>query len=469
MNRLTQTLRRVIDARLQPAYLRLVSIAVLAVGGVLLCMSFATSDRGQTRFGTPLGNDFAGFYVAAQILDRGQETKLYDRELHDQLYHALLPNLDQGDSIPYVHPPFVAGVLRPLTHIPYEAAVAVWLAISAGLFGAGVWFLIRSLRSLPREQTTLMLLMALSFEPFLMECWLGGQLSAVGFFSYAVAWLLLSRNRPIASGMALGLSFYKPTLLLLTLPLLAIGRCGRILVGMTITGFLLAGLSLAFVGWDVSVGYLDVLLSFRKNTSGGGLQIVAWKYVDLNNALRLLCGGKSTIQTAAFVGLFLLSFTALARRWWRWPALDINQRQWLWAATLAWLPVLNLYVGIYDSIFVVQSLLIAADVLLRDQRTNSPLADSGLSYCALAIGGSAWFSQSLARVSGLQLYTIALIALGVLELRLAKSSFNTGLLTHSVAEGVGKSLVESPSLTLRVGFETASNQRHQSTDDASER
>lgn len=425
MNRLTQIVRREIDARLQPSYLRLMSIAVLVVGGALLCTSFATSDRGRTKFGTPLGNDFAGFYVAAQILDRGQESKLYDRELHDQLYHALLPNLDPNDSIPYVHPPFVAGVLRPLTHLPYEAAVAVWLAISAGLFGSGMWFLIRSLRNLPREQTSLILLMALSFEPFLMECWLGGQLSAIGFFSYAVAWLLLSRNRPVAAGMALGLSFYKPTLLLLTLPLLAIGRCGRILLGMTVTGVLLAGLSVAIVGWDVSIGYLDVLLSFRKSTSGDGLQIVVWKYVDLNNVLRLLCGGKSQFQTTAFAALFLVTFAALARRWWRWPAHDANQRQWLWAATLAWLPILNLYVGIYDSIFVLQSLLIAADLVLREQRTDSPLSDSGLSYCALSIGGSAWFSQSLARVSGLQLYSITLIALGILELQLARRDDKT--------------------------------------------
>ena len=220
--------------------------------------------------------------------------------------------------------------------------------------------------------------------------------------------------------MALGLSFYKPTLLLLILPLLVVGRCGRILLGMTITGVLLAGLSLAFVGWDVSVGYLDVLLSFRKNTSGGGLASVAWKYVDLNNTLKLLCGERLLVQSAAFVGLSLLPFAYLVGKWWRWPLMEATQRQWLWAATLAWLPILNLYVGIYDSIFVVQSLLIAADVLLRERRSESPLTDSGVAYCGLAIAATAWFSQNLARISGVQVYTLALIALGVLTLRLAR-------------------------------------------------
>lgn len=422
MNRLRTALRSAIDARLQPEYLRWMSIAVLIVGGVLLCASFATSDRGQTAFGQPLGNDFAGFFVAAQILDRGHATQLYDRALHDQLYHELLPKLDPHDSIPYVHPPFVAGLLRPLTWLSYEAAVAIWLLISLSLFIAGIWLLVRSSSGLPREQTGLVMLLALSFEPFLMECWLGGQLSSVGFFSYALAWYFLSRNRPIASGIALGLSFYKPTLLLLTLPLLVIGRRWRVLLGMTITGVLLAGLSLALVGWEVSVGYLDVLLSFRKSTSGGGLQILTWKYVDLNNALRMLWGGASLARTAVFGILALGPFALLARTWWRWDSLEANRRQWLWGATLVWLPIINLYVGIYDSIFVVQSVLLAADVLLRDRRSATSLTDSGLAYWALSISLTAWFSQPLARISGLQVYTLALIGLGLLELRFVHRS-----------------------------------------------
>ncbi len=421
-DRLTQALRKAVDARLQPPYLWLVSVAVLVIGVVMLVVSFVTSDRGRTYFGPPLGNDFAGFLVAAQILDHGQAAQLYDRDLHDQLYHELLPNLPPGDSIPYVHPPFVAGVLRPLTRVPYEAAVAIWLIISASLYGGGVWLLLHSLPDLRREHAGIVLLTALSFEPFLMECWLGGQLSAVGFFSYALAWFTLSRQRPTVAGIALGLSFYKPTLLLLMLPLLVIGRCWRLLLGMTITGIVLAGMSLAFVGWEVSVGYLDVLLSFRKSTSGGGLGIVTWKYVDLNNTLRLLCGGKSSALTVVFLIFSLVPFGALAKSWWRWPTLSADHRQWLWAATLAWLPILNLYVGIYDSIFVVQGALLAADALLRERRSETPLTSSAFAYWALAIAGSAWFSQSLARVSGVQSYTLAMIGLGVCLLR--RSSLN---------------------------------------------
>ena len=39
----------------------------------------------------------------------------------------------------------------------------------------------------------------------------------------------------------------------------------------------------------------------------------------------------------------------------------------------------------------------------------------------------------------------------------ARGGFKTRKVTRSVSEGVGMSSVESPSLTLRVSFETASN------------
>ena len=299
----------------------------------------------------------------------------------------------------------------------YDIAVAVWLVTSASLYGIGVWLLLLTVPDLRSQYAGLTLLLAFSFEPFLMECWLGGQLSAVGFFSYSLAWFALNRQTPIASGLALGISFYKPTLLFLTLPLLVVGRRWRMLWGMTVTGCLLAGLSLYFVGWETSLSYLDVLLSFRKSTTGGRLGIVTWKYVDLNNSLRLLIGGRSPIVTIAFALLSLGPFVWLARNWWRWPRLAENSRQWLWVATLAWLPVLNLYVGIYDSIFVVQSVLLAAGVLLREKPSKMPLTNSGFAYWAVAIAGSAWISQGLAKMCGVQVYTLALIGFGLFALR----------------------------------------------------
>ena len=428
MNRL----RRFVDARLQPPYLSVAAGAIVAVSLVLVVTLFFTSNRGRTAFGIPLGADFSGFYVAAEILDRGEPQQLYDRELHHRLYHELLPNEDPRESIPYVHPPFVAGFLRPLAWLPYETAVGIWLVISASLYIAAMILFLESIPwpekkqsvesaagshrySIARralEQYGFVVLLAVSFEPFAFECWLGGQLSAIAFCSYALCFAARQRGKPLLAGTALGLCFYKPTLLLLTLPMLVIGRRWQMLLGMTITGAALAMASLLLVGWDVNIGYLDVLLSFRKSTSEGDLEIRTWKYVDLNNCLRLLLGGGSPFQLPLLAIVGVLPFVFLARFWWKWDRLDEDQRTTLWAATITWTPVLNLYFGIYDSILIVQSVLMTVASLCLRSKSETPLTNSGVAYLLLLIYLVPWFSQILARMTGVPLYTLLLMGLG---------------------------------------------------------
>lgn len=393
----------------------LVSGAIAALSLAIAVLVLSTSRNGKTLFGIPLGADFAGFYVASQILERQQPDHLYDRMLHHRLYHDLLPNEDQNASIPYVHPPFVAGLLRPLTWLPYPAAVGCWLMISALLYLVGIWINLHALEW--RSQRSLILLLAISFEPFAFECWLGGQLSAIGFFSFAACFAAMQSRRPVVAGLALGLCFYKPTLLILALPLLLVGRCWRMLLGMTITGMLLAGLSVMFVGWANSFGYLQELLAFNKSTSGGDLEIRIWKYVDLNNCLRLLVGSDSPLRLPLLAILSAGPFACLAWGWWLSPQRGETFNRLLWAATLMWIPLLNLYVGIYDSILIVQSICITAAVLKSQSPQGTPLTSSGFAYLLMLIYVAPWFSQNLAALTGIPVYSLLLVALGSFQLR----------------------------------------------------
>lgn len=410
------SLRRAVDERLQPPFLWPLGFVVLVVGLAMLVVSYVTSDRGRTAFGPPFGADFAGFYAAAQVLESGQASRLYDHALHDQFYHALLPNLDEKLAIPYVHPPFVAAALRPFTQMPYETAVLAWLGVSGALYLGGCLLLLRATPGLSREQWGLALLLAGTFEPFLMECWMGGQLSAVGFFSFALAFYFQHAGRLFASGAALGLCLYKPTFLVLCVPLLLWSRSWRMLSGMAATLVVLALLSVAAVGWDVCLGYLDVLLAFRKSTTGAGLELPTWKYIDLNNVLQGILGTGSPMSAVLLVALAAVPLGFLLRAWWRWADLDDPRRRLVWAATLTWTPVLNLYVGVYDSVIVVQSAVITAGILVRRAAGPAPLTSSGFAYLLLLVGVSAWFSQSLAKLTGVQVYTLALAGLGVYQL-----------------------------------------------------
>jgi hypothetical protein len=289
--------------------------------------------------------------------------------------------------------------------------------------------LLSSLQWQPGSQRGLIVLLAVSFEPFLFECWIGGQLSAIAFCSFSLCFAAMQRHKPFTGGMALGLAFYKPTLLLLILPLLVVGRRWRMILGMTVTGFALVLLSLALVGWDVNVGYLNVLLSFQKSTSGGDLEIRTWKYVDLNNCLRLLVGNESAIRLPLLAAIGLIPSMFLARLWWVYERLDHGLQRQLWAATITWAPVVNLYFGIYDSILVVESLLIAAATVRLQCRSSTPMTESGFAYLTLAIYLAPWFSQNLAALTGVPVYTILLMVLGTCQIR----GISSGLLNRSVS------------------------------------
>jgi hypothetical protein len=288
----------------------------------------------------------------------------------------------------------------------------------------------RRAHAAPLRDFWLILLLSLSFEPFLFECWLGGQLSAVGFFSYALAYYLLQRGKPMLAGVALGLCFYKPTLLVLALPLLLLARRWYVLIGVMAMGLVLALLSILLTGWQVSVDYVNVLLSFQQSASQGELAIRTWKYVDLHHVLQQLLGQNEPGEKVAFVILFIVPFIWLAWNWMQWREMRPRQQQLLWASLLTWTPVLNVYVGIYDSILVVQGALLAADIMPPGPPATSAEGgrhkSSTLAYLLVALYLTPWFSQMLAKTTGFPLYTLVLIGLALFYMaRLRKFAHQT--------------------------------------------
>jgi hypothetical protein len=338
------------------------------------------------------------------------------------MYHAVLPD-DEG-HLPYLHPPFVALAFRPLARLPYAWSFAVWLLISAGLYLGGLVLTLGTLRSLPRTDGPLIVLLALSFEPFVMECWMGGQLSAFGFFCLALAWYWLDRGRPTAAGAALGFCLYKPTLLVLLLPMLVVARWWRVLAGFTLTGVGLAAISVVAVGWQACLQYAQLLLGFAGTTSGSeGAVLPVSKFVDLNSFFRLLFGGTSALTGVLMLLILAVPLGSLAVTWWRVGRADGTRRRLLWAATLTWTLVANLYVGAYDSVLVVQAALLTADVVYQPGGKGAPPFRSPVfPVFLLLLYVGPWVSQHLARAAGLQLYSLILLAFAAYLLILGRAS-----------------------------------------------
>jgi Glycosyltransferase family 87 len=397
----------------QRARIRFVSSTILILAMLLLGLSFATAPGGgRTAFGSMLGADFAGFYTAGWILNHHQPAQLYDNAFQDEIHHHLHPHLGMEEKLPYLHPPFVAWAFRPFALLPYRAAFALWLLVSLAVYLFGLMLTFRGIPMSAADRRSVLLL-ALSFEPFVMECWLGGQLSAVGFCCLAAAVALDRRGRPLLAGLVLGLCLYKPTLLLVVLPMLLAARRFWTLAGVAITGLLLAGLTLVVIGWDGTWAFVDALTGFTRGAAqSGGLSLRTWKYVDLSAFTRAILG-PTLAQRLLFGALALPLLGWLLFRAWRTDASNPRQLSLLWAAALLATPVINLYVGVYDSILAVLGALLLMDAL----GCTVDVMPRRLRFGLVALYLVPWFAQPLARVALVQVFTLVLVALTCYSLR----------------------------------------------------
>ena len=395
---------------LDPQFIRFVSVMVLVGGLVFLTLANRTIEGGRNAFGWNAGADYSCFYVAGSLLNNYPAEQLYNFDLQSELYHALLPSVPETEELPFVNPPFFALLFRPLSLLPYLTSYLIWIALSTLFYVAGFVLLRRTLGSLPAASSTNALLLALSFFPFVLECAIGGNSSAFGFFFLALALYYERCNKHTASGIALSLCFYKPTLLLLILPMLLVGRRFQTLFGVVVGGIALAGVSILTVGWDSSVGYVQTLLNLSQMTAGAEEVFRTWKYVDLLSFSRLLLGPESSLTWVLAAVAALVVIPILIRTWWTIDDGGEERRDLIWASTIAWTLVLNLHVGIYDSILVVASLLLIAGVLYRRATDPSTVVVGPFRWLLVLVYLTPLFSQHIARWIGFQPFTLILAA-----------------------------------------------------------
>ena len=408
-------MRRFIERRLNQIYIRKIAILVLAIVFVGLTVSFATAKRGKTIFGPFLGADFGAYYVAGQIFNNHGPARIYDFELQYRVYRENFPDAPPDEALMYANAPFFIAPFILLSRLPYAWAYLIWLVVSLSLYIGGFSVLWRSLESLPQDIWLTALLLALSFWPFLVECLAGGQTSAVGFFCLALAIAMETRSR-FWSGAVLALCAYKPTLLVLVVPMLLVTGRWLTLVGLAAGSVVLALFSWLLVGIQGSINFINRLLFFSSTTTSTVTGLRSWKYVDINFFMRLLVPNHAYVRWA-IVGIIVLAVIPfLVFKWWRLK--EKPQRRLLWALTITWTPLLTLYMGIYDStILVLPALLLTAEFYNAGYRSDSlPFA---YRCFLLALYLTPWFTQSIALLTGVQIFTLAVAAFGIYQLRSA--------------------------------------------------
>jgi len=409
-----------VERRLTRRYIQSVCCLLLGFFLIVQTFSFLTNDKGRTAFGPYLGADFAVFYVAGSIFDVYPPERIYDVNLHTQLYRGLFPGVPPDAQLPYANAPFFVLLFAVLAHLPYQWAYLIWMMISIGLYVGGLWLLRGTYTSIPRDAWSTAMLLAFSFTPFLVEGLSGGQVSVFGFFWLALALSLERRRHLLLSGAALSVCAYKPTLLVLILPMLVITRRWGLLRGFAIGSLGLAVLSLLAVGWQGCCNYVEMLLLFLTTTTGAASGLRTWKYVDINSFSRLLAGEHAFVRWALVLAAVGGTLPLLVRGWWKANGERENVRSLIWAMTIIWTLVLNVYLGIYDTVLVVLSALIATDMLCHGGPDTHALLTPAYRYLLLTLYLVPWVTQPVARLTSVQLDTLVLAAFGFYLIRLLR-------------------------------------------------
>ncbi len=392
--------------------IQFVSVAVIVVAAILLLLSFAASEDRKTVFGPQLGADYANFYIAGTILNSAEPGRLYDLRLQSQLYHELLPQAPPDTILPYPYAPFFAVFCRPFALLPYEWSYFAWLAVGLVAYVVGFLLVWKASPKLDNVSLPAALLVALSFMPFVFDGWIGGQSVGIIILVIGVAVFCHSRQREALGGFTLAFCLFKPTILVLIVPMLIFTRRYKALAGFFSGAAVMYGFSWLTVGQKGLTDYTRLLLIYAKVKNIAPEAFRTFKYVDVTSFMRLLTPNQTTLSVLVPVAVSVVILLVLIYFWWTSDGKWTPMGQLSWATALAWTPVLSPQCAIYDVTLLVPSVLLMASALKCCEPGFVAQPNEALRALVVLLYLTAWFTQSVAVASGIQVISLVLGAIG---------------------------------------------------------
>ena len=217
----------------------------------LLFLGVVSSPGVYDRQGRVRGRDFLQFYVAGQIVVRGEADRLYDQEYFAERQRSILDRDEK--ELPYrsIYPPNAAMMFAPLASLPYGRAIEAWWFIQAACFLAAGSLLLRQMNPPPDWRHTAWLGL-LSFYPVIVTMWFG-QLAACLLLAWAAGLGWRRAGAPFAGGCVLSVLTIKPQLALGIVLWLILQRDLRTLAGFCV-GILLQAVAVAAVLTPTVIG-----------------------------------------------------------------------------------------------------------------------------------------------------------------------------------------------------------------------
>lgn len=360
-------------------------------------------------------NDFIYFYGIGHIVKDYPPARLYDYSLQLQVFNEIYkpPTRAYGPS-PY--PPFVALFFSLFARVGFRLAFFLWTGCSLLLYGVGIIAAVKDFFPGDRIKISLILCFAVAFYPFFWGIFVNGQLTAVAVCAVGLAVYLERRSILFESGLALSILAYKPTLLVLLIPMLLVTRRFRTLAGFATGGAALVLIGTGFGGFAIWPEYAQFLRLFGQLTGMNGQSaLLLYKYVDLNSFLQAIEGGRNTVATVILIAVTLLVTSTAAVLLWISAKEGQAAQSLVWGATITWTLLLNVYVPMYDSVLVVIAAMLTLGAMKELKWGSARRWIAALSVSVFVVS---WVSYDFAQAHRIQLLSIAFAVLGTAQLYL---------------------------------------------------
>jgi len=279
-------------------------LAAMAFGHVVMVFSVWPSLRNGYQ-------DFTIFYTAGTMVRSGQVSTLYDLPAQYRTQREFAPDVRiRKGALPYNHPPFEALLFVPFTWLGYLPAFLAWTALSLIMLAASLALL----RTFPEVRALSPVLLALAAAGFftVVISLIQGQDTVLLLLIVVITLVAMSRGRDASAGAALALGLFKPHFAGPLALILAVRR-PRLLAGFVPAALLLAGVSVAVVGWHGAIDYVRFVLHLERSGAGGA--IGANDMPNLRGLIDTLTGSLTGTGLSHIVTIVVSAALFLATMW----------------------------------------------------------------------------------------------------------------------------------------------------------
>jgi hypothetical protein len=247
---------------------------VLLVGVLAIEVAMFVALIPSTRHDRLMATDFVNFYAAGTIVRAGNGATLYHAATQEPVLRSILG----GESFNFfLHPPFFAAAMVPLSYLKIKSAFIVWTLFNLALVGFLPVILAECTSFVARRP--ILGLVGMSFFPLFTTLALG-QSSIVLLFVLSMGYLLLTKRHDVAAGLVLALATIKFQYVLVIVGFLLIARKFRVVAGFAAGGAVLCLVSLLVTGPAGFAQYVRFVRDFNLHDGYGVMRLaemVNWR------------------------------------------------------------------------------------------------------------------------------------------------------------------------------------------------